>query len=95
MDNTKPSSFLLGFQRKLDRVDAKKNQVYETVDHESEDCFVQAFKKVSYNKKKYSTSYVSSFPFSGHSTILDDGSEIQPAIESELPNQEALIQDIE
>ena len=76
MDNSKPSSFLLGFQRKLDRIDAKKNQVYETVDHQSDDCIVQAFKKVSYNKKKSNTSYVSSFPFSGHSNILDDGTEI-------------------
>jgi len=40
MDNSKPASFLLGFQRKLDRIDAKKNQVFEVVDHSSEDCMV-------------------------------------------------------
>jgi len=78
---------LLGFQRKLDRLDAKKGQQFEAIDHRTDECVVQAFKKVSYAKKpQQKNSYVSSFPFSGHSHIIDDGTEVQPPIEDYLHN---------
>ena len=98
MENSKAASYLLGFQRKLNRMDAKKGQQYEGTDYRSDNCVVQAFKKVSYAKRQQggrTTSYVSSFPFSGHSHILQDGTEIQPPIDDALPNQEDLISQIE
>ena len=71
-ENTKPTQYLLGFEHKLERIDAKKGQVFEQVEFQTDDCIVQAFKKVGHAKKtsvggKVTTSYVSSFPFSGHS----------------------------
>ncbi len=90
-ENTKSTTYLLGFEHKLDRIDAKREQVYEQVDFTADDCIVQAFKKVAHSKKasqggKITTSYVSSFPFSGHSQLTEDGQEIMPRIEDCLPN---------
>ena len=95
LENSKPTSYLLGYQRKLDRIDAKKGQQYEAIDHKTDECIVQAFRKVSYVKKPQATSYVSSFPFSGHSHVMEDGTEVQPPIEDFLPNQEAILANIE
>jgi len=90
-ENTKPTQYLLGFEHKLDRIDAKKGQVFEQVEFQADDCIVQAFKKVGHSKKasvggKVTTSYVSSFSFSGHSQVTDDGQEVMPQIEDFLPN---------
>lgn len=52
MENSKAASYLLGFQRKLNRMDAKKGQQYEGTDYRSDNCVVQAFKKVSYAKRQ-------------------------------------------
>lgn len=77
-------------------MDQKKGQQYEAVDYKTDDCLISAFKKVSYAKKPQQKScYVSSFPFSGHSFIIEDGSEVQPPIEDKLQNQEAMIENIE
>jgi len=67
--------------------------VFEVEDYRADDAVVTAFKKVSTNnakKGKARSSYVSSFPFSGHSRVID-GVERMPPIEDGLPNQESLL----
>ena len=39
-ENTKSTTYLLGFEHKLDRIDAKREQVYEQVDFTADDCIV-------------------------------------------------------
>ena len=71
--------------------------MFEAEDFRSDELSVTNFKKVSTvnaKKGKSKSSYVSSFPFSGHSRIID-GAEIMPPIEDKLPNQEALINEVE
>jgi len=71
--------------------------VYETEDYRSDSLIVTAFKKLSTanaKKGKVRSSYVSSFPFSGHSRIID-GEEVMPLIEDKLPNQEPLLKTVD
>lgn len=97
MKNTKPASYLVNYQNRLDKADIKSKQVYETEDYRSDNLIVTAFKKVSAanaKKGKTTSSYVSSFPFSGHSRIIN-GAEVMPPIEDKLQNQEPLLKDVD
>ena len=98
LKNAKPSCYLLQYQQRLDKQDAKHKQVFEGEDFRSDDAVVTSFKKVSTSgtsKKagKGRTTYVSSFPFSGHSRLID-GVDVMPAIEDNLPNQEELLNSV-
>ena len=69
LENTVPTTHLLNFQRLLDKKDQKKKQVFEFTDFKSDQCVVQAFKKISCkNEANRINCFVTSFPFSGHAS---------------------------
>ena len=73
----------------------KKKQVYEFTDFKSDQCVVQAFKKVSYkNEGNRINCFVSSFPFSGHCEKTEEGDEIPPPIADTLLDQENILSKI-
>ena len=70
---------------KLYEKDKKKGQIYEFVDYEDPECSVVAFKKISITKPEVRLNcFVTSFPFSGHSTQDEVGNTIMPPIQSTL-----------
>ena len=61
--------------------DKKKQQLYEFIDHDDSDCHVVAFKKISISKPETRLNcFVTSFPFSGHSTVDEQGRDVMPPI---------------
>ena len=80
-------SFSVDLMNKLKAKDIKKKQIYEFEDFADANCNVVAFKKVSVvNPSTRLNCFVTSFPFSGHCSIDEEGNETNPPITTKIEN---------
>ena len=85
-------SFSVSAFNKLKAKDKNKKQIYEYIDYEDPKCQVVAFKKISIGRPVTRLNcFVTSFPFSGHSTFESNGREVMPEIKGTLNNQEEIL----
>lgn len=88
-------SYSVNLLKRQKAKDKKSEQQFEFVDHDEPNCHVDVFKKVSFNQPETRLNcFVTSFPFSGHSSTDAEDKEVMPPIQSKLVNPETILTEL-